>query len=64
VVEFSAPAGTTGSVSLPGVEDTLVSKDEKSVKLVNGEANGLDGEEWKLECSNDYGESFEVTKSH
>ena len=48
---FSTPDGTSGDVSLPGVSGTLVSGEQKRVKLSNGEASGLAGGEWKLELS-------------
>ena len=48
-LEFSAPDGTLGDVSLPGTNGALVSGDGQRVKLVNGVAKGLKGDRWKLQ---------------
>lgn len=46
---FLTPTGTTGSVSLPGINGTLTrNSDGESVPLVNGEAIGLAGGNWTL----------------
>lgn len=47
-MSFSTPKGTTGSVSLPGVQGKLVNGGQ-SVNLVNGEASGLQGGDWSLQ---------------
>lgn len=47
-LEFSAPNGTVGDVSLPGTNGSLVSGDGRRVTLVDGVANGLKGGSWKL----------------
>lgn len=48
---FSAPAGTTGSVSVPGVSGTLTSSNGTRIQLLNGEASGLPGDTYKLTLS-------------
>jgi hypothetical protein len=47
-MRFVTPEGTSGSVSLPGIEGKFVNSLGKSVALVDGEANGLDGGDWTL----------------
>ncbi|KAH8679112.1 bacterial alpha-L-rhamnosidase domain protein [Tricladium varicosporioides] len=46
-MQFNTPAGTTGTVSLPGVEGKLEGPGA-TIKLVNGEAVGLTGGSWTL----------------
>lgn len=46
---FSTPMGTSGSVSVPGVKETLKFNDGGgSMLLVNAEATGLEGGNWTL----------------
>ncbi|KAJ5080864.1 hypothetical protein N7456_013574 [Penicillium angulare] len=47
---FSVPSATSGTVKLPGVSGTLVSKTGQKVKLVNGVA-AVPGGNWKLQGS-------------
>lgn len=47
-LSFSTPTGTTGTVSLPGVSGSLVSTIGTTVALVDGEAAGVPGGDWKL----------------
>ncbi|KAH7377932.1 alpha-L-rhamnosidase, partial [Cadophora sp. MPI-SDFR-AT-0126] len=48
-MKFSTPGGTTGTVSLPGVQGELLrGRGAAIVKLVDGKASGLVGGEWTL----------------
>lgn len=47
-LNFSTPEGTVGSVSLPGVEGSLLDDAGNSVSLVGGEASGVSGGNWTL----------------
>lgn len=48
-MDFTTPAGTTGSVVLPGVQGSLVlNTTGQAVNLVDGVADGLSGGEWIL----------------
>ncbi|CAN8098561.1 unnamed protein product [Discula destructiva] len=47
-LSFSTPLGTTGTVSLPGVEGSLRSGSGQHVALVNGEASSVPGGNWTL----------------
>ena len=49
--KFSAPAGTTGSVKLPGVTGSLVSGNGTSVALTGGSASEVPGGNWTLVLS-------------
>lgn len=51
-MQFSTPAGTTGTVSLPGVQGKLVSSNGgiDEVELVDGYAGSLEGGTWRLVC--------------
>ncbi|PPJ53067.1 hypothetical protein CBER1_11478 [Cercospora berteroae] len=46
--KFSTPAGTTGRVSLPGVEGRLRSGNGTFVSLVDGEVSDVPGGDWEL----------------
>nr|OQO15778.1 hypothetical protein B0A51_17389 [Rachicladosporium sp. CCFEE 5018] len=48
---FTAPEGTTGRVSLPGVSGSLVSGNGTSVALVGGKVSELSGGIWTLKLS-------------
>ena len=50
-LKFVTPFGTTGSVSLPGVEGTLKSGNGTSVQLSNGVANNVSGGTWTLQAA-------------
>jgi hypothetical protein len=50
-LKFVTPSGTTGSVSLPGVEGTLQSENGTSVTLSNGMAHNLSGGVWTLQAA-------------
>ena len=45
---FRTPLGTSGSVSVPGVEGKLVNSDGRVVVLTNGVVDGLGGGFWTL----------------
>jgi len=47
-LEFQTPEGTSGSVTLLGVQGKLVNGYGEEVVLVNGEASGLKGGKWML----------------
>jgi hypothetical protein len=50
-LKFVTPSGTTGSVSLPGVEGTLQSENGASVTLTDGMAQNLSGGSWTLQAA-------------
>lgn len=50
-LSFSTPAGTTGTVSLPGTSGSLVSGDGTTIALVEGEAVDVPGGDWTLVLS-------------
>ncbi len=48
-MKFNTPAGTTGSVLLPGVQGELIGHTRAAiVKLVDGKASGVAGGQWTL----------------
>ena len=47
-LSFSAPEGTIGSVSVPGVSGSLEDEKGNVIALVDGEASGVPGGDWKL----------------
>lgn len=50
-LSFSTPAGTTGTVSLPGVNGSLVDASGNTVALVDGQASQVPGGSWSLTTS-------------
>lgn len=59
---FTTPAGTTGTVSLPGVSGSLTSSNASSVKLIDGMASDVQGGTWTLVLDGD-GSSEQYTGS-
>jgi hypothetical protein len=47
-MEFSTPTGTVGDVLLPGLSGSLLSANGSSIALVNGEAHGVPGGNYRL----------------
>lgn len=47
-MEFATPAGTSGSVVLPGISGSLMSQNGTSVPLANGRSEGVAGGTWRL----------------
>ena len=62
-LKFSTPSGTTGSVSLPGVEGTLQSENGTSVPLTNGMAQNVIGGIWTLQAASPVASNLGTTQA-
>lgn len=60
---FTTPAGTSGSVDVPGVSGMLTSQNGTSVQLVDGRAENVSGGTWTLSLGGNSTNSGNVTTS-